>query len=435
MLAYAKKEIQAEIEKFKQRLESRLQDSMLAVPLRLALGKLYERAGDKIEAIQEFATVMVHYADQGQMIKALAVAQLIKRVDPENHELLERMEEMYFLRKSVSDTQMQDYQESLKHLDALQREQPEAAAPAKADAAEASASAPTAAENIDVLAALKQIPVFEKLSVSELRGTQTNSLLRQFAANEPLFTNGNVRRSLFAILQGSVKVFGKDQDHRDTFLAMMNAGSSFGEFGLFGRVDPNLSVIVDSAATILEIPREVVLKLAKARPHVAETLKDIYRRRMLDNALGRVPLFSQLTPQDRKKIVGHFKPVKAEKERTLVREGEPGESMYFIITGEVGVYTALAELTEDAAKAAEEELLLLATLKSGDFFGEQALITDEPRSATVIALTDVTMLEFSKRDLAAVIQEYPDIESALQIEAIQNTMRKKLALLKELMPG
>ena len=108
--------------------------------------------------------------------------------------------------------------------------------------------------------------------------------------------------------------------------------------------------------------------------------------------------------------------------------------MYFIITGKVGVYTSLTEAGKDGTSGTEEEPLLLATLKSGDFFGEQALVINELRSATVIALTDVGLLKFSKSDLAVVLNEYPWIESELQIEAFQNLMRKRLSILDQIVP-
>ncbi len=428
-------EIQGKIKKYKRQLENYPQLSTQTIPIHLTLGKLYERTGDKKAAVQEFVIVALCYAEHGQIIKAMAAAQLVVRIDPKNEEILDRLEELYFQRGTVSESQLQDYQESIKNIEELQSGQQEPAAPAT-DMVENEGTSTTSVDaTADIMHSLKQIPLLAKLSVSELRGILANSTLCDFAANEPIITGGNVQRSLFVILQGSVKVFGKDKDRRNTFLAALKAGSSFGEFALFGRIDPNLSVIVEQTCRILEIPREIVLKLAKTRPHVTETLKHLFRRRVLDTALARVPLFSQLPPQARRKLVTHFKPLRAKQGRTLVRETQPGDSMYFITVGKVGVYTSLTEAGEDDAGEVKEEQLLLATLKSGDFFGEQALVTDEPRSATVIALTDVVLLKFSKNDLVAVIKQYPGIESALQIEAFQNRMRKRLSILNQMTPS
>ncbi len=115
----------------------------------------------------------------------------------------------------------------------------------------------------------------------------------------------------------------------------------------------------------------------------------------------------------------------------IVREAQPGDSMFFIVSGKLGVYASLT----DEGNGEKTEPFLLATLTSGDFFGEQALVTDEPRSATVVAKTDVIMLRFTKIDLAAAMKKYPWLESALQIEAFQNRMRTKYALLKDMIPG
>jgi CRP-like cAMP-binding protein len=366
-------------------------------------------------------------------MKAMAAAQMIVRLDPKDEDILDRLEELFFLRKAVSEDQLREYHESIKSMEALEGE-PHGAAEAllgeKEEAAEANEVA-----GVDVVAALKQVPLFARLSVSELKGLQTYSLLSQFAPNEPVISGGNVRRSLFVILQGSVKILGKDKDQRDTFFATLDAGTLLGEFGLFGRIDTTISVIAEQPSVVLEIPRDIVMRLAKTRPYIIEMLKDLFRRRILDNALARVPLFSQLAPRDRRKIVTHFKPVKAKQKATLVREGDPGDSMYFIVAGEVGVYTSLADADEDEGGNAAQEQLLLAKLKSGDFFGEQALVTDEPRSATVTALSNVVMLKFTKADLNAILEEYPSIESELQIEAFRKLMRKRLSILKEMMPG
>lgn len=423
-------DIYAEIEKYHTLLASYSEDSAQTVPLRLALGKSYARAGQQEAAIQEFAKVALFYADHGQIMKAMAAAQLIVRLDPEREEVLDRLSEMYFQRKTISDVQLDEYNESIKRIEALQSEPPETSEPVFPEEEE-DLSGQQSEVDLDVFPTLKQFPLFTKLSLSELRGMQNNSVLKHFTPNAPIIRGGNVRRSLFIILQGKVKVMGKDQDQRNTLLATLETGNSFGEFALFGSVDPNLSVIADQACSILEIPRHIVLKLAQTRPFITETLKSLYRRRMLDTALARVPLFSQLTPEDRQKIVKYFKLVKAKQGVKIVREAEPGTSMYFIVSGQVGVYTSLIDDEKIETKTGP---FMLATLTSGDFFGEQALVTNEPRSATVIARTDVIMLRFTKVDLEAAMKKYPWLESALQIEAFQKQMRTNYSLLKEMLP-
>lgn len=422
-------DLHREIEKYQRQIADHPELSAQTIPLHLTLGKLYERVGDKPAAVQEFAKVVLCYVDQGNVLKATAAVQLIMRLDPENDEILDRLKDLFVMHQVVSDTQLQEYQESIKHLEELQQTQQESVASSKEEGDEEPVSTETAEE---VIYALKQIPLFAKLSVSELRGLYTYSLLHHLSVGDPIITGGNQRRSLFAILEGRIKVLGKDKEHQDVLLVTLNAGTSFGEFALFGRIDPNVSVIAEEPCRILEIPREIVLKLAKTRSAIIESLKTLFRHRMLENALARVPLFSQLNPENRRKIVKYFKPVRAKHGTILMREGEPGNRMYFITAGEVGVYTSLTEAEEGGIPDTDSDQLLLATLKIGDFFGEQALIANNPRSATVIALTDVALLQFSKSDLEAVIKEYPWIESEMQVEAFENLMRKNLSILNQL---
>ena len=73
--------------------------------------------------------------------------------------------------------------------------------------------------------------------------------------------------------------------------------------------------------------------------------------------------------------------------KVIFNEGTPGEEMYIIYSGKVGLYTQRASGQKE----------LLATLEAGDFFGEMALVDDSPRSATAIAEEDKSSLGQSNR--------------------------------------
>ncbi len=82
----------------------------------------------------------------------------------------------------------------------------------------------------------------------------------------------------------------------------------------------------------------------------------------------------------------------------IFRQGETGNCMYSICRGRLAVY---ADYDTDNARK-------LAELKDGDFFGEMGLIENEPRSATVIAMTDDTVLdEISESSFLGYFEENP----------------------------
>lgn len=147
---------------------------------------------------------------------------------------------------------------------------------------------------------------------------------------------------------------------------------------------------------------------------LSESVQEESIQKELDHKLANVPLFSYLDTDERQKIAEFLSPVSVKKGTTIIREGEIGDCMYLIKSGEVGVYTILIEEGEGSPAELDQEQLHLATLKAGDFFGEQALITNEPRNATIIALTDAELLQFSKSDLATIVINHPRIGELLR---------------------
>ena len=87
----------------------------------------------------------------------------------------------------------------------------------------------------------------------------------------------------------------------------------------------------------------------------------------------------------------------------VVKEGEPGDSLYLITEGRVEV-----ETRDEAG-----ERVPLGTLGPGDFFGEVSLLTARPRTATVTAVGDLETLELHRDELVSLRAAYPELERAL----------------------
>jgi ATP/ADP translocase len=83
----------------------------------------------------------------------------------------------------------------------------------------------------------------------------------------------------------------------------------------------------------------------------------------------------------------------------VIREGEPGETMYMIITGEVSVIKRKGEGLE----------IELDRIGAGDYFGEMALFEDVVRSATIRTEQETRLLVLHKREFTEIVREYPQI--------------------------
>jgi putative ABC transport system ATP-binding protein len=99
--------------------------------------------------------------------------------------------------------------------------------------------------------------------------------------------------------------------------------------------------------------------------------------------LRPIDLFKALTPQQLSDVAEHVKKRHFAAGDTVIREGEPGEEFFVISDGEVEVIRADHEV---------------ARLGPGDFFGEVALISGEPRNATVVAEGEVDTYVLGKTD-------------------------------------
>lgn len=122
------------------------------------------------------------------------------------------------------------------------------------------------------------------------------------------------------------------------------------------------------------------------------------------DTLTRIPLFGDL---ERDAFIAVLERVQVRPVRagdTIVREGDPGDSMYAIATGIVRVVREEG----DTGKSK-----LLAELADGSFFGEMSLVVHGPRIATVLAATDVVLLEFSRSAVDQIVRKHPRVKEVI----------------------
>src|SRR5436309_1812285 len=100
------------------------------------------------------------------------------------------------------------------------------------------------------------------------------------------------------------------------------------------------------------------------------------------DALRAVPLFREVPEADLRAIAQLVRERQFAKGSVILSAGAPGDALFFIVKGQVKV-TVVAE---------DGREVILSVLGDGAFFGEMALLDDEPRSAHVITMDDTTLL-------------------------------------------
>jgi CRP-like cAMP-binding protein len=111
--------------------------------------------------------------------------------------------------------------------------------------------------------------------------------------------------------------------------------------------------------------------------------------------IRHVPLFSQCSRRELAQIAGIADEIDLRDGKVLIREGERGREFFVLLEGS-------AEVTKDGRR--------VNTLAPGDFFGEIALISNSPRTATVTATSPVHTLVITDRSFRRLLDDQPEIQ-------------------------
>jgi type IV pilus assembly protein PilB len=121
-------------------------------------------------------------------------------------------------------------------------------------------------------------------------------------------------------------------------------------------------------------------------------------------SLSDMPLFTGLSPAERAEFEQRMRQSDFLPQSIIVREGGPGDAAYLILSGLVAVRR------KDPNSGME---FLLAELGPGQMFGEMALLTKKPRTASVVALEATSCAVLTRDDFARIMREHPDVALGL----------------------
>ena len=114
--------------------------------------------------------------------------------------------------------------------------------------------------------------------------------------------------------------------------------------------------------------------------------------------MAKVPLFAAASKRDLQRLAKASDEVKVKAGKQLVEQGHTGHEFFLIVEGEASV---------------RRNNRKIATLGPGQFFGELSLLDRGPRSASVVAETDMTLLVLGQREFAGVLDEVPGLAHKL----------------------
>ncbi|MFO1071003.1 MAG: mechanosensitive ion channel [Geminicoccaceae bacterium] len=157
------------------------------------------------------------------------------------------------------------------------------------------------------------------------------------------------------------------------------------------------------------VQKSILRHLHYAGIEIARPRMDAYERQLpppprdqaelVERLLAECELFRTLDAAHRARIAATARRVACPRDVAVVREGEPGSSMFVVGQGLFRVSVRLGDGTTVPVNA----------IGPGGMFGEFSLLTGAPRSATVVPAVDGVLYEIAKEDVAALLAECPDV--------------------------
>lgn len=129
----------------------------------------------------------------------------------------------------------------------------------------------------------------------------------------------------------------------------------------------------------------------------------MFRQHTRGGDLRQYELFGDCTDQELASVDSLLTRLRLDTGRVLLREGAHDQQFMIIVEGSVGV-------TRGEGSA-------IAILSTGSFVGEMSMLTGDPRSATVIALSPVEILVCNSKEFAALLDTAPSVKDKLTAEA------------------
>eukprot|EP00933_Yihiella_yeosuensis_P022940 TRINITY_DN17950_c3_g1_i1.p1 TRINITY_DN17950_c3_g1~~TRINITY_DN17950_c3_g1_i1.p1 ORF type:complete len:442 (+),score=140.30 TRINITY_DN17950_c3_g1_i1:114-1328(+) len=200
----------------------------------------------------------------------------------------------------------------------------------------------------------------------------------QFPAGTKVITEGEDGDYLFVIESGTLNCV-KTIDGEDKVVKSVNAGDVFGELALLYNCPRAATVVAKDTCICWQLDRESFNHIVKDAA--------VQRRNRYDEFLKSVTLIASIDAYERSQIADALVPETFKKGDFIVKQDDPGDKFYII---------------EEGALYATKEDKRVMDYKTGDYFGELALLKNQPRAASVIVESDeakvlsMTRVSFNK---------------------------------------
>ena len=267
-------------------------------------------------------------------------------------------------------------------------------------------------------AALHPIPLLSVLSEAAFRRVLGTLVLRRLPAGAQVIREGEPGNAFYFVASGQLRVFATDGLGRQTELAQLGENAVFGEMALLSAQPRSASVSCLSEVDVLEVGRQALATLADELGPVAEALHGFTRERLLGNLMATSPLFRPFHRMQQRDLLRRFTSHDVAPGTVVIHEGEQGRGLFVVLSGELDV----------SRRSGDGTTIPLGGLRTGDVFGEIAVLRNASTTATVVAVRPATVLFLAREYVARIVAAVPEIRSYLEALAEDREIDNQLVM-------
>ncbi|NXO56940.1 KGP2 kinase, partial [Aramus guarauna] len=241
--------------------------------------------------------------------------------------------------------------------------------------------------------ALNKNQFLKRLEPHQIRDMVECTYERTFQQGSYVIRQGEPGDHIFVLKEGSLEVFQQNK-----LLSSIPVWTAFGELAILYNCTRTASVKAITNVKTWALDREVFQNIMRV---TAQTRQEQYR-----NFLRSVSLLKNLPEDKLTKIMDCLEVEYYDKGDYVIREGEEGNTFFIIAKGKVIVTQSTADHSQPQ---------LIKNLHKGDYFGEKALISDDVRSANVIADEyNVECLVIDRETFNQTVGTYEELQTYLE---------------------
>lgn len=239
------------------------------------------------------------------------------------------------------------------------------------------------------------------LQEGEKRFLMERGVVRSFSTGQIICRQHERDANLYIILLGEVEV-SEGEKNNNVVLAHLGKGEVFGEVAALFRMPRISTVRAARPSVLLEIAGDIFEEVIKRNPTLLNAIIQRFGARLIETALRSVSFLRYMPPDSLNSLVQEASLVSIVPGGVIVKEGEPGDAMFIIVHGASRVTHSL-----------DGQVLPIAIIGPGDYFGEWSILTGAPRTATIIALSHIEAIRVERETLLRFIQLHPNVRDRI----------------------